>query len=544
MSWVIHQVVGSRTRLARVETDRLRVGRGANADLRLDDPAVELEHAVFERRGDEVRVLDLGSVTGTYLDGRPVDDARLTGDGHGDEIGIGGWLLRVRRTAPDEPVFLHVRPVAEETPDAPGDDGAPGTDVPRVDYADSYRLGRGLWNKAFLGLAAALVTLGVLAALPLTRQLDAFQPGDLTAAHAQVVGADDCAACHAPWRGAASTGCAGCHAADAESPARPHHPSVLPAAEQCTACHLEHQGADGLMAVTDRQCLDCHRDLSRVTPTEAAGDLGASTLTAFAVDHPDFRKPAEDPTRLAFGHARHLKEGLLSPTGRVTLVCGDCHAPVPTDPTDPAGPADPAAGRSGDLAPVSFEAHCQECHDLTFDAVFARDVTAPHDTPEIVRGALYRAYQDERRRAGAILSERERLEVLAAERRLYETNCVDCHRVDVGGERLSARILPRVEAPGVPERWLPRARFSHGPHLAATSGLACEDCHGQARESSQTADVLVPGIAACTPCHGGEARPGFPHRAATARCLDCHGYHTGAAPAARKLASLLDGDLP
>jgi mono/diheme cytochrome c family protein len=520
MAWVIHQVLGARTRLARFDGDRLRVGRGANADLRLDDPAVELEHALFERRGDQVRVMDLGSVTGTYLDGQPVADARLA---DGDEVGVGGWLLAVRRIAPGEPVFLHLRPVAAESRPGDGvvaDGGAPAAE--RVDYAGSYRLRRGLWNKAFLGLAAAVVAVVGLAAVALTRQLSAFQPGDLTAVHAQVVGTNDCAACHAPWRGAADAGCESCHAVGAESPARPHHPSVLPAAERCTACHLEHQGADGLMAVADRQCLDCHRDLARAA-TDASG-VRVATLTAFAVDHPDFAPPAEDPSRLAFGHARHLKEGLLSPTGRVTLACADCHSPQAPDPAGPAGP------ESGELGPVSFEAHCQRCHDLTFDAVFARDVTAPHGDPEIVRGALYRAYQDEQRRAGAILSARERRQVLAAERRLYETNCVDCHRVDFGGERLAAETLPRVEEPGIPDRWLPRARFTHGPHLSAmaeTAGLGCEDCHGGARESSRTADVLLPGIAACTPCHGGGPREGFPHRAASARCLDCHGYHEG-----------------
>lgn len=522
MAWVVHQVAGARTRLARYDGERLRIGRGANVDLRLDDPAVELEHAVLETRDGELRVLDLGSVTGTYLDGQPVEEARLT---DGDEIGVGGWLLRVRLTDPGEPVFLHVRPVDEE-PRAAGDDTL---EVARVDYAGSYALRRGLLNKAFLGFATALVTLGVLAALPLTHRLAAFQPGSLTAVHAQVVGTDDCAACHTPWRGVSDAGCDTCHAPGAESPAPPHHSSVLPAAERCTACHLEHQGTDGLMAVSDRQCLDCHRDLSRAT---AGGELGAAALTAFARDHPDFAPPAEDPTRLAFGHARHLEEGLLSPTGRVTLVCAHCHE------------SDPADLERGEILPVRFEAHCQECHDLTFDAVFAADVTAPHGEPAIVRGALYRAYQDERRRAGAVLSPREQRQVLAAERRLYETNCVDCHRVDFGGERLSADTLPRVEAPEVPERWLPRARFTHGPHLAASSGLACEDCHDSARGSSETADVLLPGIAACTPCHGGEARVGFPHRAASARCLDCHGYHTGTAPVAQRVASLLDGDLP
>ncbi|OLT25538.1 forkhead-associated protein [Nocardiopsis sp. CNR-923] len=49
------------------------VGRGAGADVRLDDPSVSLLHAELVRRGPYVYVVDLGlSRNGTRVNGRPI----------------------------------------------------------------------------------------------------------------------------------------------------------------------------------------------------------------------------------------------------------------------------------------------------------------------------------------------------------------------------------------------------------------------------------------------------------------------------------------
>lgn len=68
-------------------TDRLtRVGRGAEAELRLADTGVSRLHAEILLDGDEASVRDLGSTNGTSVNGRQVTSARLH---DGDRINVG-----------------------------------------------------------------------------------------------------------------------------------------------------------------------------------------------------------------------------------------------------------------------------------------------------------------------------------------------------------------------------------------------------------------------------------------------------------------------
>lgn len=59
-------------------TERVTViGRGAEADLRIDDPGISRRHAELRMSGTLVQVVDLGSTNGVVLDGRRVDRAEL-----------------------------------------------------------------------------------------------------------------------------------------------------------------------------------------------------------------------------------------------------------------------------------------------------------------------------------------------------------------------------------------------------------------------------------------------------------------------------------
>src|ERR1700688_2143719 len=92
--------------IAYVPSAVLRIGRGTNAELRLDDIAVALEHAVIEPVERGYRLLDRGSATGTYLNGKAVHEALLSAN---DLINIGGYDIRVQITDPEDPLFLSVR---------------------------------------------------------------------------------------------------------------------------------------------------------------------------------------------------------------------------------------------------------------------------------------------------------------------------------------------------------------------------------------------------------------------------------------------------
>ena len=65
-------------------------GRHPASDIFLDDITVSRRHAEFRREGGAYRVVDVGSLNGTYVNRERTDDAALL---HGDEIQIGKFKL-------------------------------------------------------------------------------------------------------------------------------------------------------------------------------------------------------------------------------------------------------------------------------------------------------------------------------------------------------------------------------------------------------------------------------------------------------------------
>ncbi len=55
--------------------DGATMGRGASADLNVDDPFASTTHARIYQAGDFMQVEDMGSTNGTYLNGRPLRGA-------------------------------------------------------------------------------------------------------------------------------------------------------------------------------------------------------------------------------------------------------------------------------------------------------------------------------------------------------------------------------------------------------------------------------------------------------------------------------------
>lgn len=78
---------GSRYLLDAEETS---AGRHPDSDIFLDDITVSRRHALLRRTGDGYEIRDVGSLNGTYVDHKRVDEAPI---GHGDEIQIGRFVL-------------------------------------------------------------------------------------------------------------------------------------------------------------------------------------------------------------------------------------------------------------------------------------------------------------------------------------------------------------------------------------------------------------------------------------------------------------------
>ena len=65
-------------------------GRHPNSDIYLDDLTVSRRHAEFRSENGQLRIVDIGSLNGTYVNRQPVASAMLA---NGDEIAIGKFRL-------------------------------------------------------------------------------------------------------------------------------------------------------------------------------------------------------------------------------------------------------------------------------------------------------------------------------------------------------------------------------------------------------------------------------------------------------------------
>jgi len=235
--------------------------------------------------------------------------------------------------------------------------------------------------------------------------------------------------------------------------------------------------------------------------------------------------------------------------------------------TGPGGlPAhNPPTGREL-MAPVKFANACAGCHLLTFDKRF--DEGVPHDKPHIVHAFLLRKFSayiaahpselheiadPARDLTGKPLPPRMRTltpsqwideKVAVAEELLSHKTCAQCHQManqnlaDTGIARWAPKApnylrssssqmqvsetvlgmlphIPDIAPANTTVRWLPHSKFDHEAH----TGFTCVSCHAKALTSTESADVLIPGIATCKTCHS----PGPDH--AESRCFECHTYH-------------------
>jgi predicted nucleic acid-binding Zn-ribbon protein len=76
-----------------IERGWTRIGRSANADVRLDDPSVSRRHAlIVAEPGKELRVLDDRSLNGVYVNGERTEWGALH---DGDTLTVGRFTLHV-----------------------------------------------------------------------------------------------------------------------------------------------------------------------------------------------------------------------------------------------------------------------------------------------------------------------------------------------------------------------------------------------------------------------------------------------------------------
>ena len=422
--------------------------------------------------------------------------------------------------------------------------------------------------KFWLTLLLPVLALTWIAWRTVAKDSRVYSSGRMSAAHAVLE--KECATCHLQQAGvfsakATDNACLSCH----DGPV--HHASQVKTLE-CAACHTEHRGRRNITAASEQTCAECHGDLK----TNAGTPHYAAHIDSLQDGHPQFaalREGQRDPQTIKLNHAVHLKPIRRGPNGpMVQLECSDCHRPAAVKATWTYADAkyvtaQPSYSEEGELramktealaahgptsgrelmAPVKFATACASCHLLAFDKHF--DEGVPHDKPEVVHAFLLKKFQEyiaahpadvrvvrdpSRDLTGKPIPPEVRILTPAqwitertaiAEELLWRKTCNQCHTLmQMNGASLpqvqdatprALAPLPQVAPSNVTVKWMPHAKFDHDAHR----GFTCASCHEKALKSTETTDILLPGIATCQTCHA----PGPDH--AESRCFECHTYH-------------------
>ena len=408
--------------------------------------------------------------------------------------------------------------------------------------------------KFWLSLILPLFALVWITSRGLSGDHRVYSSGRMSQAHAVLE--KECAACHVQQAGSLSakatdSACLSCHDG-------PVHHAVSKKSLACASCHVEHRGRVNITAASNQACAECHGNLDAVDGKSHY----ANHVRSLEDGHPQFAalEGPPDPGTIRLNHAIHSKPIRRGPSGQlVNLECGNCHhatsaqadltyadtnyraAIVSYKDSDEllppqAGILSPPKAMSGRelMAPVKFANACSSCHLLTFDKRFEEGV--PHDKTEVVHAFLLRKFREyiaahpnetrvtrdpNRDLTGKPLPPEVRVLTPAqwvtertaeAENLLWRKTCKQCHALNLGVRPDGLANIPEAK---MTSRWMPYAKFDHSAH----TGFTCVSCHEKALTSTETSDILLPGIATCRTCHA----PGPNH--AESRCFECHTYH-------------------
>lgn len=364
---VVEDATGELINSERAVTFGVRTG----CDVVLDDAIAAARHCEFRHDG-AFRVRDLGSVTGTWLDGKLVAGAAEVTDGASIVLGTSRLLAKIESDggAPTLKLQLQRNAFWWRKPGKKVFDNDPDALVrAEVGFGRFPALATG--NRVAMIVAAVLLLGGTFLASIMEPLADA---GPLVPSHAIVTGdealdatherfkkcrtvadAQGCNVCHTTGAGAPASKCLQCHDELTNELTRRHPffggpeladlPGIAGGEQFCVACHTDHQGADWLKrdyydAVAGK-CDACHGELT----TQQRDDLIAKAKPV-AVD--ERQRPY---STIRFPHDQHVARG---------IDCRVCHRPdSAVQERRSRGLRDDPLG--DDFAEVPYET-CAACH--------------------------------------------------------------------------------------------------------------------------------------------------------------------------------------
>jgi len=124
---------GGSQRRMEFDEDVITIGRVQGNHIVLPRGNVSKQHARLEHRGGELRLTDLSSTNGTYINGRRITETAMVVQG--DKVYIGEFIIGFEDVSGAREASAASKPAARPVPSAPAQEEAPKLPVPRAKVA-------------------------------------------------------------------------------------------------------------------------------------------------------------------------------------------------------------------------------------------------------------------------------------------------------------------------------------------------------------------------------------------------------------------------
>ena len=325
-----------------------------------------------------------------------------------------------------------------------------------------------------------LIALTTLFLIPLV-SFSQISPGELTSAHANLEGVQNCTKCHTIGKTIANDRCLSCHTevSTRVQAKKGYHATV--SSQPCATCHSEHHGRDFSIIHFDRSKFD-HNTTGYPLIGKHVGVSCDSCHVRSRISASDIRSLLDKRRTTYMGMERVCKNCHTDQhRGQFTNTCDQCHTENGWK---------PASKFSHDrsrypLTGKHVKVECASCHNKK----------VPNTEAVLYRGLAFSTCNDCHQ---------------DPHRGKFTQPCTACHTT-LAWQQMSGKEFDHA-----------RTRF---PLLGAHAKLQCASCHAKSprdRNASGELGFHVTRFQACADCHADAHAGQFAHRQDKGRCESCH----------------------